>query len=292
MSRAADAVAAAMPELQAWIGRREVIEDEISLTTAQRIAAMLDQDPTLITKDSALPRQWFGLFFASNARQCDIALDGHPVKGLFLPPIPLPRRMGAGRRVTITRALTVGVPATRTVEVLAIEPKSARTGQLVVLTLRQTFAQGGRTIAVEDLDAVYREGLPPGAKNPVPPPVAPPAGAQWSDSVLLSNALIFRYSAITWNAHRIHYDADYARGDEGYQGVVHNGGLTQQLIIDAGVKHLPGPLTGIEARLSRPLWAGNPLRIEGGRPEGGKLACWGVDKDGALAASITLNYGG
>ena len=290
MSDTAALIEAARPELQRWIGRQQIVEDDISLVTVQRIAAMLDTDPVGFKPGTPLPPHWFSMFFNNNALQRDIGPDGHPNKGIFLPPIPLPRRMGAGRRVSITGALRAAEPARRITEVKAIEPKLARTGHLIVLTLRQTFEAAGKTIAVEDLDAVYREGLPPGARNPVPPAVTPPADAAWSKTVALSNALVFRYSAITWNAHRIHYDMDYARRDEGYPEAVQNGGLTQQLILDAALQHLPGTLAGFEARLMRPLWVGDSVTIQGRAPAGGRMDCWAVDKHGAQAAELKLEY--
>ena len=246
MTQAADLIAAAMPELQQWIGRRQIVEDDISVTMVQRIAAMLDQEPERFTIGTELPPHWFSMFFCNNARQCDLGPDGHPNKGVFLPPIPLPRRMGAGRRVKIMGALRTGIPARRVAEVVGITPKIARTGAIVVLTMRHTIEMQGKTIAIEDFDAVYREGLRPGESNPMPKPAAPTADAAWSKTFQLSNAIVFRYSAITWNAHRIHYDCDYARRDEGYPEAVQNGGLTLQLLLDAALPHLSGPLTGLD----------------------------------------------
>lgn len=283
-------IQSAMPELKTWLGRQQIVEDDISLTMVQRVAAMLDMDPARFRPGTELPPHWFSMFFCNNATQRDIGPDGHPNKGVFLPPIPLPRRMGAGRRVSISGALRVGEPARRIAEVRGIEPKSARTGHIVVLTLRHTIEAGGRTVAVEDFDAVYREGLKPGEKNPVPPAVAPPRDARWSKTVALSNALVFRYSAITWNAHRIHYDMDFAREIEGYTDAVQNGGLTMQLMLDAAVEKLPGRLTGFSARLTRPLWVGDSVTIQGGAAKDGRLACWGIDKDGAHCATLEAEY--
>jgi 3-methylfumaryl-CoA hydratase len=291
MTSAAAMIEASMPELRAWIGRRQVIEDEIALTTVRRIAAMLDLEPDRFVAGTELPPHWFAMFFHNNARQRDIGRDGHAQAGIFLPPIPLPRRMGAGRRVRIMAALSACRPARRVAEVVAITPKLARTGSLVVLTMRHTVESNGETIAVEDLDAVYREAIGAGGSNPLPKPVAPPTSAAWSKAIELSNALVFRYSAITWNAHRIHYDADYARRDEGYPEAVQNGGLTMQLIIDAALPYLKGRLTGFEARLTRPLWVGDRLMVQGGKAHDGRLSCWGVDKDGYQCAAVELGYG-
>jgi 3-methylfumaryl-CoA hydratase len=290
MMSATELITASMPELRTWIGRRQVVEDDIALTTVRRVAAMLDLEPARFVAGTELPPHWFSMFFQNNAMQRDIGPDGHPNKGIFLPPIPLPRRMGAGRRVKIMGVLRACEPAKRTAEVVAITPKTARTGSLVVLTMRHTIESNGRTVAVDDFDAVYREGIIPGESNPLPKPMNPPATAAWSKTFELSNALVFRYSAITWNAHRIHYDADYARLHEGYPEAVQNGGLTMQLIIDAALPHLKGKLTSFEARLTRPLWVSDRLIAEGGAAQAGRMSCWGVDKDGYQCAAVELEY--
>src|SRR6185295_12312698 len=177
MMSATELITASMPELRTWIGRRQVVEDDIALTTVRRVAAMLDLDPARFVAGTELPPHWFSMFFQNNAMQRDIGPDGHPNKGIFLPPIPLPRRMGAGRRVKIMGVLRACEPAKRTAEVVAITPKTARTGSLVVLTMRHTIESNGRTVAVEDFDAVYREGITPGESNALPKPIKPPAKA-------------------------------------------------------------------------------------------------------------------
>ncbi|MFM7610495.1 MAG: hypothetical protein ACKO9A_16720, partial [Alphaproteobacteria bacterium] len=124
---------AAIAALAPWVGRTRIVEDEIGLSSARRIAGMLDMDPASITQGMALPPHWFSMFFPDIAKQSDIGTDGHPNKGVFLPPIPLPRRMGAGRRVTINGNLNVGEPAIKKAEVAAIVPKHGRTGRMAVL---------------------------------------------------------------------------------------------------------------------------------------------------------------
>ena len=150
--------------------------------------------------------------------------------------------MGAGRRVNIMGTLKAGVPATRTTEVIAITPKIARTGRIAILTLRDTIETEGQVIATDETDAIYREMPPPGEKSKVTPPVDAPANAEWSDTITLTEALVFRYSAITWNAHRIHYDADYSRDIEGYPATVQNGGLTMTLMVGSALKRAPDKL--------------------------------------------------
>jgi 3-methylfumaryl-CoA hydratase len=283
-----------MPELRSWIGRSRSVEDEISLSAVRRIAGMLDQDPTAYRYGSDLPPHWFSLFFADVARQSALGPDGHPRRGEFLPPIPLPRRMGAGRRTRIHGQLQVGDAATKVIEVAAIEPKQARTGSIVVLTMRQTILARGQTIAVDEFDAVYREAVPPGAESPATPPQPAPDGAAWADQVDLDATLVFRYSAVTWNAHRIHYDADYARDVEGYPATVQNGGLTMHLILDAALKRAPGRLLGFTARLRRPLFVGQAISLAGRAPDTSagayRVAAWAAAPDGSLAAEMDLEF--
>jgi 3-methylfumaryl-CoA hydratase len=280
---------AAIAALQPWVGRERIVEDEIGLSAARRIAAMLDIDPATLKQGDALPPHWFTMFFPDIARQSDIGPDGHPQKGVFLPPIPLPRRMGAGRRVTIHDALRIGTPATKRAIVAQVAPRIGRTGRMAVLTMRHVIETAGRTIAIDEFDALYREAPPPGQASPTSPPQPAPTHGVYADRVPLSAALVFRYSAVTWNAHRIHYDADYARSEEGYPATVQNGGLTMQLLLDAALKRAPGRLAGFTARLARPLWVGDTVTLCGAAPQDGKMACWAADKDGHLCATMELD---
>ncbi|WP_052401981.1 FAS1-like dehydratase domain-containing protein [Muricoccus aerilatus] len=288
---AAAAIAATMPELSTWIGRSRTDEEEITLSAVRRIAATFDGDPEAVALGDALPPHWFGLFFADIPRQSAIGPDGHARAGEFLPPIPLPRRMGAGRRVRTPGALRVGDTATRRTEVAAITPKSGRTGEMVLLTMRRTVEARGEVVAVEEFDALYREAVRPGASSATNPPVPAPTEAAWADIVPIDPVQVFRYGAITWNAHRIHYDADYARGTEGYPGVVQNGGLTMHLMADAALRRAPGPLKGFNARLARPMFVGDHMTLRGVVAEGGGTRVWAADKAGFLAAEMTLEFG-
>jgi 3-methylfumaryl-CoA hydratase len=276
--------------LRPWIGRSRLQEEEIGLAAVRRIASMLDQDPDAWHRGDPLPAHWFGLFFADLARQSAIGPDGHARKGEFLPPIPLPRRMGAGRRARLHGVLHVGDAAEKTIEVADIVPKQARTGRIVVLTMRQTIRARGELVAVDEFDAVYREAVPPGSSSTATPPVPAPAGAAWTDAVPLDPVLVFRYSAVTWNGHRIHYDADYAREVEGYPAAVQNGGLTMQLMLESAMRRAPGRLAGFTARLRRPLFVGQTAQFCGAAPEGNRMDCWVAAPDGSLAAEMSLEF--
>jgi 3-methylfumaryl-CoA hydratase len=278
-------------ELQSWVGRTRTVEETITPGVVRRIAGMLDFDPDAFGNGDPLPPHWFGMFFADATRQSEIGTDGHPKPGVILPPIPLPRRMGAGRRVEIPGTLRVGDTATRTAEVAAILPKQARTGFITVLTMRHTVRRGSEVIATEEFDAIYREAVKPGEKSATSTPTPAPKDAAWSVEKHLSAPLVFRYSAVTWNAHRIHYDADYTRGEEGYPATVQNGGLTMQLMLDAAVRNTKGRLAAFTARLTRPIYVGDTVTFCGHALDaGGKVLAWVQDKDGHLCGEAECRF--
>jgi 3-methylfumaryl-CoA hydratase len=278
------------PDLKAWVGRSRTAEEVVGLSSVRRVAAMLDLDPDSFRDGDLLPPHWFLLFFADSARQSDLGPDGHPKPGVFLPPIPLPRRMGAGRRIRIAESLRVGDRATRTAEVAAILPKQARTGFITVLTMRHTIRRGDELIAVEEFDAIYREAVKPGERSAVAPPVPAPMEAAWREEKRLDPTLVFRYSAVTWNAHRIHYDADYARGEEGYPATVVNGGVTLQLLLDAATKRSAARLAGFSVRLNRALYVGDTVVLAGDSVADGRAKAWAADRDGHLCGEVEMEF--
>ena len=272
------------------VGTKRIVSDEIGLSVVRRIAGMLDEDPEYYVSGTPLPPHWFGIFFPNITRQSDIGPDGHPNAGVVLPPIPLPRRMGAGRRVQIMSQLRAGVPATKTIEVVQVTPKIARTGRLAILTLRDTIESEGEVIATDENDAIYREMPPPGEKSGVTKPVPAPTNAAWSDEITLSESLVFRYSAVTWNAHRIHYDADYSRDIEGYPATVQNGGLSMLLMAGAALKRAPGELKGFTTRLTRPIHVGDTVRFAGTEPSDSNMSVWIADKSNGLCGTMELEF--
>jgi 3-methylfumaryl-CoA hydratase len=280
----------AMETLRPWIGRTRTVEDDIGLMAVRRAAGAFDMDPASFKPGSELPPHWFGLFFAETVRQHDIGPDGHPNKGIVLPPIPMPRRMGAGRRVKITGRLRAGEPALKKAEVVDIVPKTGRSGDIFILTMRHTIEQHGKTLAVDVFDAIYRPAVPPGQKTTATVPTQARTDHAWSDKTTLSNALNFRYSALTWNAHRIHYDGDYTRGEEGYPALVSNGGLSMHLMVNAALRHGTGTLTGFTARLVHPLWVGDLIEVRGEAPKDGHLKIWAADKNGVLCGEMELEF--
>ncbi|HTN09687.1 MAG TPA: MaoC family dehydratase N-terminal domain-containing protein [Acetobacteraceae bacterium] len=261
--------------LQSWIGRSRSQQDEITRPALLRIAALLDQEIEFAT-GAPIPPHWYAMFFPEIARQSALGPDGHPRRGDFLPPVALPRRMFAGRRVRFHAPLRVGDVAEKRSEIIAITPKTGRSGAMVFVTIGHRISAGGTLCVSEDQDLVYREAAVPGAASP-PPTLAPEAA--WQQQVVPSPTLLFRYSAVTWNTHRIHYDADYARGEEGYPALVVNGGLTLLLLLEAAIRVHGRTPAALAVRNLRPLFANAPLTLAGD----GVRTAWAADAEGALA---------
>ena len=280
----------AMVELRPCIGQVRIVEDDVGLMAVRRAAGTFDLDPDSFKQGSELPPHWFTFIGTETVLQSDLRLDGHAKAGLVLPPIPMPRRMGAGRRVKIMGRLRAGVAAVKKAEVVDIVPKSGRSGDIFVLTMRNTYEQSGKTLAIDESDAIYRPAVPPGQKTTATVPTQARSGHAWSDKTPLTNTLNFRYSSLTWNAHRIHYDGDYTRTEEGYPALVSNGGLSMHLMVDAALRHAKGTLIGYTARLVHPLWVGDFIEVRGEDQTDGKLRIWAANKDGVLCGEMDLEF--
>ena len=273
---------------QAWIGRTETTTDPMSCVQAQSAQAMLDDPgPTLVDSD-ALPPLWHWFYFLPRAPQAALDADGHPKRGGFLPPIPYPRRMFAGARVRWHRPLVVGVPAQRESRIDNVLMKSGKSGQLAFVTVTNRFLQNGELCIEESQDIVYRE---PGDRVNAPvatdwPPV--PEGS-WTRAFQPDTRLLFRFSALTFNAHRIHYDRAYAAEVEGYPGLVVHGPLTA-ILLSALVRHSTArPMRAFSFRGVAPLFDLGPVRLVA-TLVGDELALQAQGPDGtaALVASATL----
>jgi 3-methylfumaryl-CoA hydratase len=275
-------------DFQSWIGRTEAVADPLACVQAQAAQAMLDMPGAPLADGDALPLPWHWFHFLPRAPQSKLDTDGHPQRGGFLPPIPYPRRMFAGARMQVQRPLTIGRPAVREGTIRNVVMKSGKSGALAFVTVGYRFVQDGVTCLEEEQDIVYRE---PGARVPAPVPVPWPAlpADAWSREVRPDSRLLFRFSALTFNAHRIHYDRAYAIEEEGYPGLVVHGPLTAVLLLQLVRQSTPRPLTAFSFRGQAPLFDGAPIRLVG-RLEGDTVALEAQGPDGrvALAASATL----
>lgn len=275
-----------MEELQGWIGRAREVADEMSAPAARRMAAMLDQAAPDLSAGAAVPPFWIAILFDDAQPQSRLGADGHPEKGEFLPPVPLPRRMLAGRRMTYLAPLRIGQQLTRRSEITAITPKEGRSGRLCFVTVLHTVTGPDGVVATEEQDIAYREASTGTSAKPEAPAAKPDAA--WRLPFAPDPVLLFRYSALCFNGHRIHYDVDYARDAEGYAGLVVNGGLSTTMLLDAAMKQAPGAtLRAADIRTMRPVMCNRPAMLCGTVPDDqGNRTLWVEDETGAMALRI------
>lgn len=282
-------------DFAAWIGRRETLADDCSPAQALSVAAMLDLDPTRFTSGAELPLLWHWFYFLPRASQAKLSPDGHPERGGFLPPITLPRRMFAGARVTVHQLLRLGVPATREGTILNVRETSGKSGKLAFVTVGYRFAQNGVTCLEEEQDIVYRE---PGAPTPAPLPGERPslAADAFSREFTPDSRLLFRFSALTFNAHRIHYDRPYAMQEEGYPGLVVHGPLIALLLAELARQQSTRRIARFSFKGMAPLFDIGSVRLSGHRApndvakagEHLTLAAHAVDGTQTMAAEAVL----
>ena len=267
---------------QQWIGRTERRADEVSAAPIAALSATLDRDDPEPLPGSDVPPLWHWLYFTPLARQSEIGPDGHAKRGGFLPPVPLPRRMWAGGRLQFDHPLHVGDEITRTSTIANVTTKEGRTGSLVFVLVRHEIADARGIALTEEHDIVYRDVAP--ADAPGAQPQAAPTGESFAREIVPDPVLLFRYSALTFNGHRIHYDRSYVTEVEGYPGLIVHGPLIATLLLDLLRRQQP------EARVRRfsfkavsPLFDIHRFTVCG-KPEGDRrFSLWARNHEGALA---------
>ena len=254
-----------MSEFAEWIGRSQTLTDVLEPGRSNALNAALGREGGG-RADDALPLLHHWLYFWDVRPPAGLGPDGHPAKGGFLPPVPLPRRMWAGGRLTFHRDLRLGEQVTKTSTITAVTEKTGKSGTLVFVTLRHELSGADGLALVEEQDLVYRDP----AAGMLPAPVAAPApAATWVETVEPDAVLLFRYSALTMNGHRIHYDRPYAMEEESYPALVVHGPLQATLLIDIASRNLSAPVTSFAFRGQVPAFSGAPLHVCGNPGEGG-----------------------
>ena len=267
-----------------WIGRSETLNDTVTAAPVLALTATLDHPATPVASGTALPPLWHWLYFLPMHRQSEIGDDGHPRRGGFMPPVPLPRRMWAGSQLQFKTPLRVGDAVQRRSTIADVNIKDGRSGQLVFVKVRHELsAQGAAEPAIIDThDIVYRAAQQPG--DVPPPPTLAPTGAAWQREILPDAVLLFRYSALTFNGHRIHYDRPYVTGVEGYPGLVVHGPLIATLLMDLLRREMPAAdVAAFSFKAVRPTYDGRPMRVNGQlQPDGKTVKLWAQDHEGWL----------
>jgi 3-methylfumaryl-CoA hydratase len=272
-----------LDDMRAWIGRTQSVEDFVAPWPAKALIATLDERDPEPRMGDPLPPLWHWLYFLEAAPASRIGPDGHGERGEFLPPIDLPRRMWAGSRFRFDgEPVRIGDTARRLSRIKSIEPKTGATGAMVFVTVEHTLSGPKGTSLVEEHDIVYREAAKPGESVREPKPA--PADASTSKTVVADPVLLFRFSALTFNGHRIHYDQPYVTGVEGYPGLIVHGPLMGLLQIELARRAMAGktPAT-FEFRALSPVFAGAPLSVSARREPDGSLATWIANAKGGLA---------
>ena len=274
-----------LEHLRSWIGRSEQRTDTISAAPLAALAATLDRDDAPPGNGTAVPPLWHWLYFLPMARQSELGPDGHPRRGGFLPPVELPRRMWAGGRLTFARPLRVGEIATRTSKIADVTAKDARSGPLVFVTVRHELSTPEGHALSEEHDIVYR-GLPAPGSAATPPRA--PTDETFARTIVPDDVLLFRYSALTFNGHRIHYDRRYVTEVEGYPGLIVHGPLIATLLLDLLRRERPDArVVRFDFKAVSPLFDLQPFAVCG-RADGERLfALWARNHEGALAMQAT-----
>ncbi|MFV0679698.1 FAS1-like dehydratase domain-containing protein [Ottowia sp.] len=303
---------AAITHLRSWVGRSETLQDTLAAAPLRGFSATLDRDDPPPERGTPLPPLGHWLYFLPHAPQSQIGPDGHPKRGGFLPPVPLPRRMWAGGRLVWEpgNPLRVGDEARRVSRIESVTHKQGRSGEMVFVLVRHEVHNAQGLSLSEEHDIVYRAAahsaptlgaaapsLPPeGALTPrggpsvfagekAPPPKAAQTSAPWRRQIVPDDVLLFRYSALTFNGHRIHYDRQYVTQVEGYPGLIVHGPLIATLLTDLVRRHAAAGavLRRFEFRAVRPTFDLNPFFVNG-KPsaDGQQVHLWAHDHEGFL----------
>jgi hydroxyacyl-ACP dehydratase HTD2-like protein with hotdog domain len=280
-----------LPEMIAgWAPRPAEVTETITAGPAVALSGLLDREPAVTGPGDPIPPLWHWLYFLDRPATSELGPDGHPAAGHFMPPIPQRRRMYAGGRASYAGAFRCGDEITRRSELADATVKRGRTGELLFVTVRSVFTRAGAVIATEEQDLVYRSGPPTadatGPRRPVPEEDPGP----WQIQIVPDPVLLFRFSALTYNAHRIHYDAEYATAVEGHPGLVVHGPLLALLCFELPRRHAPRQrVTQLSFRARSPVYVGQRCMVTGGpRDDGCAMRVTGPEGAVALTAEGRL----
>ena len=274
---------------QEWVGKSETVTDVISAWPVKALSAALDRDDPRSKRGDPVPPGWHWLYFLDARRAGELGRDGHPRRGGFLPPVALPRRMWAGGRIEFIQPIRIGSEAQRKSEIASVEHKRGNSGDLVFVTVRHLISGDDGPAVREEHDIVYRSAAQPG--DPTPKTKSAPAQAAWRISLTADPVLLFRYSALTFNGHRIHYDIDYARQDENYPGLVVHGPLQTTLLLELCRKHERRPIKKLDYRALHPVFHTERFTVNGSPAgDGSSALLWTANAAENYAMTATAHF--
>ena len=271
-------------ELQKWIGKTEERTDVLTSFPATALAATLNHKELDYSENKNLPPLWHWLYFLPIFRLSEAGYDGHAALGDFLPPVPLPRRMWAGSRIKFLSPLKLGNKYKKTSTIKSVSAKSGRSGNLVFVTVTHEVSSEGSICINEEHDIVYREKATSSSASAKL--VEAPKEFDFSNDINPDPVLLFRYSALTFNGHRIHYDHPFCTETEGYDGLVVHGPLLATLLLDGLASHKPNCIVqNFEFRAMAPVFDHMKFKVRGKQIDTSEYSLWIEREDGSLAMS-------
>lgn len=272
--------------LRAWIGLESITEDTLSVRHARLMAATLGLPQAQFEAGVPLPPLWHWLYFLTGLPANELGRDGHPARGGFLPPVPLANRMWAGGRLEFHAPVALGASVRKRSVVTSVEHKRGRSGDLVFVTVRHEILHADKVVITEDHDIVYKQPTPPGASRPAAAGMPTPSHSEPFEA---TSTMLFRYSALTFNGHRIHYDVDYCRDVEGYSNLVVHGPLQATLLAGLASRLGTRPVRTFRYRGVQPNLLGTPLTVNAA-PTGEGLTLWTAQPDGAVSMQAEASF--
>lgn len=281
-----------LDSVKQWIGNTQTVADQVTIAPLQALAATLDRSDPEPRIGQPIPPCWHWLYFLPLYRHSELGPDGHPLRGGFLPPIPLPLRMWAGSQIEFVRPLRVGEAIEKTSRIVDITAKDGSSGPLAFVRVRHEISNAAGLAVIDEQDIVYRQPAQAGA--PERSSIPPAEVHDWMCEIQPDDALLFRYSALTFNAHRIHYNHRYASEVEKYPGLVVQGPLIATLLLDLLRRHMPGvELSRFTFRAVKPTYEATPLQLCGRRgADGTTIYLWAQHASGGVAMQATATLAG
>jgi 3-methylfumaryl-CoA hydratase len=274
--------------LQEWVGKKEEIKDRIYTTPIKALALTLNYKDLKIAEGDLLPEIWYWLYFLPMVAMTDVGVDGHPKRGGFLPPISLERRMWASSRFKFHQNLIIGEEIRKTSEILKISEKEGKAGRMVFVTVKHLI-QSARGVAVEEEQDIVYLPMPKSFVQPEPNPI--PVDLQWKEQYPIDPVLLFRFSALTFNGHKIHYDWRYTTEVEKYPGLVVHGPLQALLLFESAKKNNPvkKPVS-YSFRAVRPIFEFDKLTVCGRSNPDGSHDLFTANTDGNIGMQATVAW--
>ncbi len=277
--------------IRAQLGRVAVDHDEAIAAPLRGMVVTFDRDETAPVAGQPIAPGWHLAYFPEASRLSGLGADGLPLERPGLPKMPLPRRMYAGTTLTFHAPILVGDALRRETEFSDVQLREGKTGTLIIATQTRRIHTSRGLALTEDTISVFREAVPPGTASGIPQTEPPPAGQTWHRTIVPDPVSLFRYSALTFNPHRIHYDRPYAMGVEGYPGLVVHGPFSQQCLLDLLRDSTPRPIRSFTMRARSPLFDVAPFTLAGGMVNDNEAELFAVSPSGGIAMQARAKLG-